>query len=174
MPKVWRKRVRLLARRRSGQAKVGLARASVLTPEERREIAQGAVRARWMKAGKARELIAPDRASITSAGPAGDTARQLVVATQAEGRGLAQCRGMGRDGGRLRVAGCRRWPESPGRVRSSRRRDARRGPGPRPRPRPRRSPVRPPTSGQVRAGGPRSWPLRQCGCTRCRAAQRTR
>jgi len=39
-----------------GASKGGRARASVLTPEERSEIARRAVQARWMKAGKARGL----------------------------------------------------------------------------------------------------------------------
>jgi hypothetical protein len=42
----------------SGSAKGGRARASVLTREERSEIARQAVRARWAKAGK---LKAPDQ-----------------------------------------------------------------------------------------------------------------
>jgi hypothetical protein len=42
---------------RKGSAKGGRARASVLTPEERSDIARQAVRARWAKAGKLRELI---------------------------------------------------------------------------------------------------------------------
>src|SRR2546427_121364 len=44
-----------------GAAKGGRARANVLTPEERHEIARQAVRARWMKAGKSKDFeIAKD------------------------------------------------------------------------------------------------------------------
>jgi hypothetical protein len=39
-----------------GASKGGRARANVLTPQERREIAQQAVRARWLKAGKLKDL----------------------------------------------------------------------------------------------------------------------
>src|ERR1700719_1582049 len=42
----------------AGSAKGGRARASVLTPEERSEIARNAVRARWAKAGKLKEQSA--------------------------------------------------------------------------------------------------------------------
>lgn len=60
-----------------GASKGGRARASVLTADERREIAKRAVEARWMKAGKARELAAPEPASpakvpkqqVSSSGP---------------------------------------------------------------------------------------------------------
>jgi P63C domain len=43
-----------------GASKGGRARASVLTPAERSEIARRAVQARWMRAGKAKELTADD------------------------------------------------------------------------------------------------------------------
>lgn len=43
-----------------GASKGGRARASVLTAEERKEIARKAVNARWMKAGKAKELERAD------------------------------------------------------------------------------------------------------------------
>src|SRR5690349_21737797 len=39
-----------------GASKGGRARANVLTPEHRKEIARQAVRARWMKAGKLKQL----------------------------------------------------------------------------------------------------------------------
>lgn len=46
---------------KTGAKKGGIARANVLTPEERREIARAAVRARWAKAGK---LKSPDSTSV--------------------------------------------------------------------------------------------------------------
>lgn len=42
-----------------GASKGGQARANVLTPQERSEIAQKAVRARWIKAGKLKEIAPP-------------------------------------------------------------------------------------------------------------------
>jgi len=47
----------------AGSAKGGRARASVLTPEERSEIARNAVRARWEKAGKLKVVTPPVEAS---------------------------------------------------------------------------------------------------------------
>src|SRR5438132_4316513 len=43
----------------AGSAKGGRARASVLTPEERSEIARKAVQARWAKAGKLKTQVHP-------------------------------------------------------------------------------------------------------------------
>ncbi len=40
-----------------GASKGGKARANVLTPEERQEIARNAVRARWLKAGKLKQEL---------------------------------------------------------------------------------------------------------------------
>src|SRR2546426_9252781 len=40
-----------------GAEKGGRARANVLSPEERRQIAQSAVRARWLRAGKLKQLV---------------------------------------------------------------------------------------------------------------------
>lgn len=48
-----------------GASKGGRARANVLTPEERSEIARNAVKARWMKAGKAKELADVDAVDTT-------------------------------------------------------------------------------------------------------------
>lgn len=56
-----------------GASKGGRARAAVLTPEERSEIARAAVNKRWMKAGKARELqessSADDERQVDEPGP---------------------------------------------------------------------------------------------------------
>jgi len=58
-----------------GAAKGGRARNNVLTPEQRSEIARQAVRARWMKAGKLRELEEGD-APPPPSGPGGQQGAQ--------------------------------------------------------------------------------------------------
>ncbi len=52
-----------------GASKGGRARANVLTPEERSEIARQAVRTRWLKAGKLKETDAPEQDADESAKP---------------------------------------------------------------------------------------------------------
>jgi hypothetical protein len=47
-----------------GAKKGGIARANVLTAEERKEIARAAVRARWAKAGKLKDILGVDDAAL--------------------------------------------------------------------------------------------------------------
>src|SRR3954468_7518919 len=56
-----------------GAAKGGRARASVLTPEERREAARNAARARWAKAGKAAPELTTDDSNDVALLPVGAT-----------------------------------------------------------------------------------------------------
>ncbi len=55
---------------RLGASKGGVARASVLTPEERRDIAREAVKARWLKAGKLKAIEAGTDKPIDVEAPA--------------------------------------------------------------------------------------------------------
>jgi hypothetical protein len=55
---------------RLGASKGGTARAQVLTKQERSDIARQAVRARWMKAGKLKDLDPPDDGGPEDASPA--------------------------------------------------------------------------------------------------------
>jgi hypothetical protein len=60
-----------------GASKGGKARANVLTSEERSEIARNAVNARWMKAGKAKEVTADDTKMSDTASADGKTVSEL-------------------------------------------------------------------------------------------------
>ena len=73
---------------RLGAAKGGRARASVLTPEERREIARTASRARWQKAGKETEqpeLVGSGEPTLTPANDRPETPSAISSGTLALG-----------------------------------------------------------------------------------------
>src|SRR6267142_2492559 len=58
-------------------AKGGKARANVLTPDERREIARNAVRARWAKAGKLKQPLEPAAPEVPQPATAASPAENL-------------------------------------------------------------------------------------------------
>lgn len=74
-----------------GAAKGGRARASVLTPEERKEIAQNAVRARWAKQGKLKSQEYKPAPRALQAGPVNDTPYSMFRGTLEFGNVSIEC-----------------------------------------------------------------------------------